>query len=73
VEKWKSGWFKTRNRSGREGSHLHQARQRRVHSNRIREAGGSQVANYVVAKAGRFARTHHIPLRERDELVGVGW
>jgi hypothetical protein len=62
-----------RNRSQREGSHLLQSRQRRVHSNRICEAGNSHVANLVSVKAGRFTRTHHKPLRKRDELVEVAW
>jgi hypothetical protein len=71
VKTWKSGWFKKRNRSEREGSHLLQGRQRRVHSNRIREAGGSHVSDFVEAKAGRFTRPHHKPPRERDKLVGA--
>ena len=64
-------WSNKRKRAEREGSHVLQGRQRRVHSHRTREAGGSRVADPVVAKAGRFSRTHHKAPREREKLVGV--
>jgi hypothetical protein len=56
-EKWR--WLNKRKGPEREGSHVLQGRQRRVHSHRTREAGGSRVADPVVAKAGKITRAYH--------------
>jgi hypothetical protein len=64
---------KEQNESEREGSHLLQRRQRRIHSNRIRQAGGSRVTDLVLVNAKRFPRTHHKPPRGRQKLVEVAW
>jgi hypothetical protein len=67
VKQRKIKWLKKRKGSEREGSHVLHGRQRCVHSDRIREAGGSRVADPVGTKAGRIPRTHHKAPREREK------